>query len=111
MRYAAFSRLGTVIGSSLFRSGKVIVPMTAWPLVFWRVRVICIISVLDFIVIIDAHYRACKGCHLSECHKKRLMDLSLRFNEHSRKEKCESANGEDGGCDKLYDSFFHMRYF
>lgn len=35
------------------------------------------------------------------------MDLSLRLNEHSRKEKCKSADGEDGGCDKLYDSFFH----
>jgi hypothetical protein len=95
----------------LFRSGKVIVPVTAWPLVFWRVRVICIIGVFYFIVIIDTHYRAGKGSDLSECHEKRLMDLSLRLNKHSRKEKCEPADREDGGCDKLYDSFFHIRYF
>ena len=75
-----------MIGSSLFRSGKVIVPVTAWPLVFWRVSVICIIGVFDFIVIIDTHYRAGKGGDLSECHEKRLMDLSLRLDEHSGKE-------------------------
>jgi len=38
------------------------------------------------------------------------MDLSLRLNEHPRKEKCKSADREDSGCDKLYDSFLHIRF-
>ena len=73
--------------------GKVIVPLTALPILFWRVSVTVVIGFccFAFVSIIDADDSAGEGSDLSEGYKDSLMDLSLWGEECDEEEQTYSG--------------------
>ena len=78
-------------------------------LVLVRVRVNII---FEFVNIIYSEQGAGEGGEFTEGDEEGLMDLTLRVDVHAAEEENEPANGEDGGCQELYEvCVIHRRCF
>jgi hypothetical protein len=102
---SAFSRVEMVIYFSsrslqgYWVKGSTIEPLTALPVLLVLVSVRVIISVAVFIVIVDAHNRACKGSSFTEGDEDGLVDLAFRVNLDADMEEGHSAEDYQRGDD------------
>ena len=55
--------------------------------------------------VVDAEQSTCKCRSLAEGYEEGFVDLTLGVDEDTTKEEDETANGEDGGSDKLEIGF------
>ena len=89
----------------LAEKGRTILPNTALPdlrvLAIWIVS----IAIAVFIVIINTHYRACKGSGFTEGDEYGLMDLSGRVYLYAYVEEYKTTEYDQSGDDELCDIF------